>query len=238
MTNVPVSPPIRRNTLRNVVYGTWKPDPNGIASTEKVVERIVDAYKLSLKQSNQLLAISLGLALLYSIKVIGLRIDLVIFDQKVFKLPYGLFIFCIASQLTFAMGCVRFLDQRVFDRYLRAVCDKEWGDQADFIYQTLKGGHDWTTTAQSLIDRPSVSIYFRVVHGLTMASFAMIYLIVFLTPIMSGIYFMYDAKAQISGNYPDLQFWSVFAATFLSGMMIVVSFAFYNLDNDEVAGKK
>ncbi|UVO54901.1 hypothetical protein [Sphingomonas sp. SUN039] len=234
MTQAETQPPVSRNILRSIISGQWQPDATGIGSTEQVIQRLVEAHNAALKESNRLFAISIGLALLYSIKVVGLRIDLVLFDQKVFELPYGLFLFCVASQLSFCIACVRFLDQRVFDRYLRAICDREWGDRSEFMYRTLKGGQEWSTTTQSLIDRPSVSIYFRTVYFLSMASMGLIYLAIFLMPIISGGYFIYDYDNQISGRYPELQYWSVIATTILSAIVMVVSLAFYNLDNDEV----
>lgn len=105
-----------KRKLRDLLSQQIPSDSEGALAPHESINRLISARDEVTKQSNNFLLISLAFALLYSLRNIGLRLDLTVLDYKIFETPYGLFVFCIASSISFIIAISRFMDARIFDR--------------------------------------------------------------------------------------------------------------------------
>jgi hypothetical protein len=83
------------------------PDEAKVSDSDQGVEalaRIAAAREVALEQSNRFLLFGIASTIFYTVKVFALRIDIVLFDTKIFEIPYGLFVFALAGTIVFALA--------------------------------------------------------------------------------------------------------------------------------------
>jgi hypothetical protein len=229
----PTPPPALKRAIRDVSIARISLDATGVGSAEKAIERISAARSKATRESNRFLLVSLLFGILYLVKIAGLRADIVIMDQKVFEVPYGVFIFCICSLFAFCLSCIRSSDARVYDRYLMGICDKAWPTQAQSMYQTIPNDDIWLAPSSESI------------HALTENSFSKSLFVCFsiptylagffilLLPILSGFYFLIKWKELISLGNIHVQYYSVLFFTIISCMWFINGILIHVVDNDD-----
>lgn len=223
----------KSGSIRRYILGDFSPDPEGPGSVEKILERLAKARSQLTKESNRLLVLSLVFLGLYFIKVLGLRADLVLFGQKIFEVPYGILVFCIAAQGCSCLATVRLSDARVLDRYLKAVCDKQWPAQADTMYRLIPDESSWLdATGDSIdaLDEHSVLISF---YALSMLPSLLLALLLFMGPVGAGIYYLIDWKAQIQTGNVALQFYTVLVTTIINFLWLLIYTLLYHADKED-----
>lgn len=207
---------------------------NGPASAEKTIERLAEAYKLAITQSNRLSYTSIAVAGLYAIKVFGMRVDIIVFDQKVFELPYGLFVFCVVSQVIFVGSCIRAMDARVIDRAIKDICDKKFNDVSGMIYMSLRGAQEWSGNLNFLMIKLTESLLLRFVYAIISLTTACVVISLILSPLTSGVFFLVNSTTQISGEAPEAQFYIVLSSTILSAIVFWFTATIHFVDRDPV----
>lgn len=223
----------RARSIRAAAFDGFYLDEQGPASADKVLERLGEARSQSTKESNRLIVASLCFVLFYFIKLAGLRADIVIFDQKIFAVPYGMFLFCILSQLSMTAGNIRLSDARVFDRLMKGICDTAWPDRSQAIFKTYPNQGIWldaaSSTFSSMKDRTLSRIFFTIFQ----IPLVLVSLGVLTSPILIGCYFLYDWKREIGTGAVNLQFYSVMTSTALALVWFVNYMLIHVADSDE-----
>ena len=171
---------------------------------------------------------------LFTIRISGLRADLVIFSQKVLEVPYGTFVFCVVAQFSLCAAAVAMADSRVFDRYLRAACALKWPQKNSFfLYKSIPNDSSWLDASLfALSDLKGVKNQ-TIIVSISLVVFALLLSGVILAPIMGGVFYLYDWKNQIVSGWIDLQYSVVLISTVVTLLAIVAFFSFFNLTADE-----
>lgn len=221
------------NFLRAHIARDIRLDTDGLLSAESAIERFNDARIATSKDANKYMLAGIGLSVLYGVKVIGLRIDLVLFDYKIFELPYGLFVFCVASQICFLISISRFMDSRAYDRYLKAICEKKWPENSDYAYISLPNPNAWIEPSARLmtgIEGNSIAKFLAsalfVIAGILLTA-------LYCLPIATGIYFLCNFSEQANGKYNDFQYYAVLASTISSCLGLLVVLVMVGIDVDD-----
>ncbi|WP_168727379.1 hypothetical protein [Sphingomonas sp. CCH10-B3] len=230
------TPPPSQDALRTIglaAFENFTPDAAGPASAEKILERLSAARANSSKEANRFLYISLAFVGLYIVRVAGLRMDLVIFDQKVFEVPHGLFFFCLGSQLSLCISFAKNVDARVFDRLMRSICDHQWHHDSLAVYRTIPNEHAWLETSSQIMHALPSNIISRNIFIFVMILTSLLGLIIMFSPVAAGLYIIVDWKLQITNGWIDLQYYLVLTSTCLSLAWFVNYVAVHLTDHDD-----
>jgi hypothetical protein len=202
-------------------------------AVDAVLTRFATARDAVVLQSNRFLLTSLFLSLLYAIKIIGLRVDLVLFDYKVFDTPYGISIFCFAANLCFCIALSRYLDARAFDRMLRAICDNEWPQNAYFSYETYPQTNAWLGPTSSFVGVLHKAGVRTRLANLIVTLAALVLSVVYLIPLVCGIHFLYSFDSLSDPQAKGIQYWGVAAISLTSLLFLMASLSLTAKDVDE-----
>lgn len=221
-----------RRKLRDLLSQKIPFEIEGALAPKESLTRLTAARDEVTKQSNNFLLVSIGFAILYCLRSIGLRLDITVLDYKIFETPYGLFVFCVCSSISFVVAMSRFMDARIFDRYAKATCEIYWPNQADYAYNTFPRINSWLEpTNRALSDlRKSKSIGFFVslVTGIAGLSLFLFYS----ASIMISLHFLVNFE-QLSNDFgKDFQFWSVFAMIVIDIAFLISTFSVMEIDVD------
>jgi hypothetical protein len=219
--------------FRSSVFGSFTVDADGPGSADKILERLSAARTSATKESNRFLLISVGLVALYLIKIVGLRADLVLFGQKIFEVPYGVFLFCLASQVAMCLSLVRSSDARVFDRYMMAVIEKRWPESASIIYSTYPNEGAWLETTNKAIHSLKESGWSRALYSFSIIPTLILIITMILSPLLSGIYYLIDWEQQIVSGRVDLQYYAVSASTSFASLWLLNYILVHTRDHDD-----
>lgn len=230
MADSPASTHAPRAAIRNTLLSDFVPDESGPASIEQVLDRLVTARNACVRQMGRFLTLSVLFSGLYFIRVSELRADLTIFGQKVFEVPYGVFVFCVVSQALMCFALARFLDARVLDRLIRGVCDRQWPQQSWLIYQTFPNA--WLDPSVNAINSLKENPRHRALLSLLMVVSSLSASVVIGGAVASGAYFLYDWKAQIQAGWVDLQYYVVVATSILTILWLIGVAVFFFVDDD------
>jgi hypothetical protein len=222
----------KTGAIQRHVLTHFSPDAAGPGSIEKILERLGKARAQATKESNRFLTLSILFLGLYFVKLIGLRADLVIFDQKIFEVPYGILIFCMASQLCLCLSTARLADARIYDRYLKAVCQNAWPGQADTMYKLVPDENSWLNATSDSIDALESRPLLSAIYNFAMLPSLLLGLVLFVSPILAGLYYLYDWIEQIKTGNISLQYYSVLASTSVTFLWVVLYLCLYFADSD------
>jgi hypothetical protein len=224
---------IDKTSARDVLTKRIALEDSGPLAAEAILSRLADSRNRVLQQSNRFLLASLFLSILYAIKMIGLRLDLILFDYKIFQTPYGMAVFCFSANLAFSIGVTRFLDARAFDRIIRAVCDKAWSDRGFFAYETYPQADSWLAPTYSLVEvlgkggvRVSLATSVMTITGLLI-------MLIYLIPIATGVDFLWNFGKLADPGGKEFQYWSVFASVTASALFVIACISLTVKDFDQ-----
>lgn len=218
-------------SLRHQIAGDMTFDDQGPASLQQVLDRLSSARSNISSHANRLALISIFLSCVYVVKIAGLRLDLVIFDQKIFEVPYGIFVFCITSQICFIIAISRLMDARVFDRYILGICEKAWPGHSTAIYKTFHDQSAWIEpTALALHHKANKdnSLFSKIL----LYSFSIIGLVVYTFPIGCGFWFVASEHYNLEPEYQTARMIAVIFTTILSLLWTFAYIALLSIDND------
>jgi len=224
----------RRNAIQRVILEKLKPAAAGPGSVEKIIDRVSAARSRATKESNRFLVLSLLFTALYIVKLMGLRADLVLFDQKIFQVPYGIFLFCVAAQLMSCMSVARSSDARVFDRYLKAVCEHEWPEQATIMYRLIPNESSWTSATSESVHSLEHNHITRLVFTIAMLPSIILAMVILFGPIMAGVYYLVDWKNEIQTGDINIQYYGVLFFTIVAAFWSIMYLFLHFSDTDEV----
>jgi hypothetical protein len=201
---------------------------------EAVLERFSGAYERSIRQHYTTQIIGTGISTLYFVKSIGLRLDLVFFDVKIFEVPYGNFVFCILAQFFFIGSCLRLIDARSVDRQIKTICELKYDGNAELMYYSYKGAIEWTDSFFSILNSLNGAMLFKSASRIIGTFAALIMMIIFCLPIISGFHFI--DNIDIIGDKQNFAFqhWSVLASTVSSILFLGLTFVYYGIDYDHI----
>jgi len=222
-----------RRAIRDSFFANLVFDDSGPASPEKVLERLESARLQATKEANRLLIISFLFCGLYLIKASGLRVDLVLFDQKIFEVPYGICFFCIIAQISFCMNCIRSLDARIYDRYLKRACELKWPVMSDDVYQTFPNQAAWSEGAIGALSRIKNRDVAKGCLSVLMLPSLLLILTMLLAPTAAGLYYLIDWQRQISTGNIAIQYYSVMFSTTITIIWFAQYCAIHGMDQEQ-----
>jgi hypothetical protein len=210
-------------------------DGDRFNSAAKVLERLSEARNSTSKEANKFLLLAVLFSVFYLVKVIGLRVDLVLLDQKIFEIPYGIFIFSIISQGLFVLSLSRAMDARVFDRNIKAVCNRLWKDSGEFFYSSVPNPYAWMEPTANAIQQMRGRSFLKI-FGKVCYSFASIFLILlYSAPIITGIHFLTNFDDLKYDFNQDYQYYSVVFLTILSLIWLLATLMIYAANREDVS---
>jgi hypothetical protein len=182
---------------------------------EKKLERLAEVRDQSTKESNRFFVVSIALVGLYLIRAAGLTVDLTLFNAHVLNVPYGLFFFLLASQLSFCMSLLRLCDSISYKRAMTDLAKCSCSDAAEDLVATFPNKYDWFGITASMVEKikgNDASAIFYISALLT----SLFTVSLLLSPIACGIYFIVNSDAQIVTGNKTLQYWMVVVSTIFS----------------------
>jgi hypothetical protein len=194
----------------------FSPDKEGVYSTDKILERLLSARDHVSKQSNRFLLISFGLSILYLVKLAGLRADFILFEQKVFELPYGLFLFLILAQVAACLSLIKAAEERSYDLEILAICKRIWPTQHELVYESMPDSASLNPGSALIAERAKLGRGSRFIYFATTLVSGTLAAFVLMGPIFAGIYYLADWRKQIVTGNVDLQYYSVCFSTVLT----------------------
>lgn len=218
--------------IRENSFPDLKLDPAGFASVDSVLERLEASRFQATKEANRLLLASLVFSGLFLIKICGLRSDLVLFDQKIFEVPYGIFVFCLGSQLSFCLNCLRSLDARVYDRQIKRICEIAWPSIATDVYSTIPNKAIWAEAGLGVINKMSGREILSGCLSVLMIPSVTLGLIVILLPEITGIYYLINWESIIVSGNIELQYYSVVFSSSITIIWLIQLLIIHLLDDD------
>lgn len=216
MAKRPQKRPIRARVARKLEL-----DPDGPASAEQILERLDAARDQASRQCLWFLIASVAFLLLFGLKIAGLRGDVTLFDQKIFEVPYGIFIFCILAQLASCMYFLRSLDATVYDRFILAVCEKAWPEKSAAIYRTYPNSHSWLEPSADLMEAFGDVSVRGCLHALTLMPIMLLVLTALASPTAAGVYYLWNWKELITSGWINLQYYSVLISTIAAFLVLI-----------------
>lgn len=139
-----------------------------------------------------------------------------LFDQKVFEVPYGLFFFLLAAQLASNLSTIRSADARSFDRLLKAICDQAWPSQSEIAHRTFPNDHQWFEPTGYTLGLIRGAGFWKLLFSLVTLVTMLVGLLIIISPIISGLYYLFDWHDQIVSGDINLQYYVVLASTILT----------------------
>lgn len=184
--------------------------------------RVAAARDICLGQSNRFLLVGIASAIFYSIKVAGLRIDLVIADTKVFETPYGLFVFGIVGAISFILAQLRYLDGKALDLELKDLCENSSAVAVN--YKTFPSPHHWLIPAQvRFADRTR-----KTTRKFAFAILGLITFAIYLVPLFAATHFLIAWPKLADEQYTDAQWWIVFLVLVMACFSYILAQAVYS----------
>lgn len=221
-----------KRKLRDLLSQQIPLESDGALSPKESLTRLITARDEVTKQSNNFLLISIGFAILYCLRSIGLRLDITVFDYKIFETPYGLFVFCVVSSIAFVVAMSRFMDARIFDRYAKATCEAYWPNQAEYAYNTFPRTNSWlepTNRALSqLRGQKSIGFFVSVITGLA-GTFLFLF---YSASIAISLHFLANFDSLSNALGENFQFWSVFSMLVIDIAFLISTFSVLEMDVD------
>ena len=222
----------KKSTARDVLKERVSLSKAGPLAPEAVLQRLATARDAVVSQSNRFLLGALFFSALYGVKLIGLRVDLILFDYKIFETPYGISLFCFCANVSLSIAFSRFLDARAFDRQLRAVCEKAWGTSAQFAYETYPQENAWLAPTSAMITtigeggvRTPIATLVVLLAGIALMAF-------YVLPIICGFHFLQNFEALADANGRAIQYWSVLGSLGASLLFAIASLSLMFKDFD------
>lgn len=159
--------------------------------------------------------------------------DLVVFDQKIFEVPHGIFLFCLGGQLSLCISLARSVESRIFDRLIRTICEKKWPQDSLTVYKTYPNENVWLETTSQIMHSLHDNSRSRILFSFVMFFTTLLMLVIIVSPITIGMYYIYDWKVQISTGWIDFQYYLVLASTCLSLLWFINYVAVHMTDHDD-----
>lgn len=184
------------------------------------MERLASARDSIHVQSNRFLVAGMVFAILYAVKAIGLRIDLVLFDTKVFELPYGLFVFCVLGAGSFLIAQTRFMDAHAISRRMNVIADAFARDKAEQYLRSFPAKSSWLSLAQEEFFATTGGTDSRGAWLVNVAGLGL--LAVYLLPVFSCIHFLLNWPDLANGEMPRFQWWVVAGGLGLDGLFLIL----------------
>jgi hypothetical protein len=221
-------------SIRAALISKVNIEDSGIMSADNIIERLAIARNTTTKQSNRLLMLSLAFSLFFLIKIAGLRIDIVLADQKIFELPYGLFIFCIVSQISYSLSLIISFESRVFDRMIRGICDKKWPDTSELVYRTFPNEGLWFDTTSHAVRKLDGAYGTKTLFWLASFIALAIATTIFLMPLILGVYFLCNSTDFIKSGHKEIQYYSVAISTTVCALWTIFGISIFLIDEDDL----
>lgn len=210
----------------------FDPNAEGAADPREVLHRLSTIHENLQKLSFRISAVYIIAVLFYIIRIAGLRFDIIIFDQKIFQVPYGIFIFCIVAQLAYMLQMAISADARMYQRYIEIICEKCWPQKNEMVKQSFVGMGLPINAISRFLTHKSNSIAGKICSLLSVP-LALFALFVYFSPVACGIWFLIDWNMQIPSGNIDLQYYSVLISTGSSVAISIFGLLLYYIDDDD-----
>lgn len=222
-----------KRSIRTALTSKIQIEDDGIMSPESILNRLSSARTQTSKEANRLLMLSMASSAFFLVKIAGLRIDIVLADQRIFALPYGLFIFCIASQVLFVLSVLRSSESRVLDRMMRGICDKKWPETSELAYRTFPNEGVWFEIISHTVRKVEGVYSTKIFFGLASFIAIAVGLITFVTPLILGIYFLWNWTYFIQSGNIEIQYYSVMLSTIVCALWTISGISIISIDEDD-----
>jgi hypothetical protein len=191
---------------------------NGLADARMV--RLADARDSIYGQSNRFLVAGMVFAVLYGVKAIGLRVDLVISGNRIFELPYGLFVFCVLGAGSFLIAQTRFMDAHAVDRRMAGIAKTFVPADPDQYLQTFPAQSSWLRLSREQFFVSGAGGKRRGLWLVDVAGIGLLFL--YLLPVFSCVHFLVNWRELADQGMPNLQWWVVVFALSLDVLFFIL----------------
>lgn len=223
----------KKRSIRAALTSKVQIEDSGIMSADNIIERLVISRNRTAKESNRILMLSLTFSVFFLIKMAGLRVDIVFADQKIFSLPYGLFIFCVVSQVLYTLSLIRSYESRVFDRMMRGICDKKWPETSELVYRTFPNEGMWFDMISHTVRKLEGAYGTKTLFWIATFFAAVIGTLIFLIPLILGIYFLWNSTDFIKSGHIEIQYYSVALSTTVCALWTICGISILLIDEDD-----
>jgi hypothetical protein len=204
----------------------------GAAEPREMLHRLSAIHENLQRLSIKISIVYIVAVLFYLIRIAGLRFDIIIFDQKIFQVPYGIFLFCIVVQLAYMLQMVISTDARMYQRYIEIICEKCWPNKNELVKQSYIGMGLPINAISRFLSYKSNSISGRIcsILSIPVVLFATA---IYFSPIICGIWFLVEWEKQITSGDVDLQYYSVMISTVSAVSISILGIFIYYIDDDD-----
>lgn len=182
--------------------------------------RLATARDNIFNQSNRFLVAGMVFAALYAVKAVGLRIDLVVLDTKIFDIPYGLFVFCILGAGSFLIAQSRYIDAHALDRRLSELAKSAYPEKFVDYLCTFPADASWLRPAREQFFRNTKVGEQRPAWIVNLAGLSLLAL--YLSPTIACIHFLFNWPSLAGNAMVNFQWWSVLAAASLDLLFLIL----------------
>ena len=137
-------------------------------------------------------------------------------DTNVVKVPYGLFFYLLASQVSMILAYMRSADSSAIDSRLREEISGYGVPDVDAAERTFINEFEWFSPTQSEFERKKGGRIATFVFNLTVVLTSITALVFYVFPSAAGIYTLYNSATMIYVGNVDIQYWVIFGTTSLS----------------------
>lgn len=183
------------------------------------MQRLSSARDAILAQSNRFLIAGMLFACLYGVKAVGLRIDIVVFDTKIFELPYGLFVFCVLGAGSFLIAQTRYLDAHALECRMREISREAEPKLAQRYLQTFPSEHSWMDLAREQFESAPGKKAIFLSFSFTFAGLVVLALYFF--PVFASIHYLLNWPEVANGSGEDFQWWAVMVGLVLDLLFFI-----------------
>lgn len=191
------------------------PDKSAFSS-ENVLNRLSAARAQASKEANRLFLAALIFGGLFLVKASGLRIDLTLLETNVAKVPYGLFFYLVASQISMILSFIRSADSTAIDSRLRAAIKSFGVSNVDDSERTFVNEFEWFSVAASEFESKKSGPVAKTFYTVTSLLTALTAISFYVFPSAAGIYTIYNHQSMINLGNVQIQYWILLSTTSLS----------------------
>lgn len=208
-------------------------EESGAASAGSILDRLSNARDKIGQQSNRFGLVGLVFFGFLVLRLIGLRVDLVFFGQKIFELPYGIFVFCVSGQICVSISILRWLDARVIDRFMLGVCEQAWPRSSQSIYESYPDVQAWLSSLEDISKALKEWSWHKALHSLAYFFVGTLLLLVFAAPVAAGVWVLSRRNELIVGGDVDAQFCILLGSTVLTALVLINALSVLFADDDD-----
>ena len=218
--------------IRKIVDDNLTLNPTTPVEGVALLERLAAVYEQRISHANRLLYFYVLFVIFYLVRIVGLRLDIVFSGHKIFEVPYGIFFFCLVSQVAYAGSVLLNTEARFYQRYIEIICDKLWPGKSEVIKQGYIGKSSFGHAIFRFFESQKSDNITRILYLITAIPVSLSLAAIILSPIIAGIYFLADWKNQIGDGDLDLQYYSILTSTICCTLVTILSHRVYYMDRD------